>query len=94
MTDEALDPRRALAIKRIQEKHSFWVHAFTYLVVNAMIVLVWLMTGVGFFWPIFIIGFWGMGVVIHGYNAYRGSVYTEEEVQRELERMPKDLRGL
>lgn len=94
MTDQTVDPRRALAIKRIEEKHAFWVHAFTYVVVNAMIVVVWLMVGIGFFWPIFVIGFWGMGLVIHGYNAYRGNVYTEAEVQRELERMPKDVHEL
>ena len=94
MAEQTVDPRRQLAIKRIEEKRSFWTHAFTYLVVNTMIVLVWLMTGVGFFWPIFVIGFWGMGLVIHGYNAYHGSVYTEAEVQKEMERLPQDARSL
>lgn len=92
MAEQNVDPRRALAIKRIEEKHSFGVHAFTYLVVNAMIVIVWMMTGSTFFWPIFVIGFWGMGLAIHGYNAYRGNVYTETEIQKELERMPKDVK--
>jgi len=93
VSELAADPRRDLAIKRIQEKRSFWVHAFTYLVVNAMIAVVWLAMGFSFYWPIFVIAGWGMGLAIHGFNVYRGNSYTEAQVQRELKRLPDDIRG-
>jgi hypothetical protein len=94
MAEETIDPRRELAIKRLQEKNAFWMHAVSYVVVNAMIVVVWLATGAGFFWPVFILALWGLGLVIHGYNAYRGNVYTEAQVQREMARLPKDVHAL
>ena len=83
-----VDARRALAVRRIREKNEFKVHLFIYVLVNAMIVLVWLWTGAGFFWPVFVIGFWGIGLVTHAYNAYRGTVITEDQIQREMRKLP------
>lgn len=80
--------RRDLALKRLKEKNGFKIHAFVYVVVNAMIVLVWLFTGSGFFWPIFVIGFWGIGLVLNGWSAYFGERYTEEQIQREMKTLP------
>lgn len=83
-----VDARRALAVRRIREKNEFKAHLLVYVLVNAMIVLVWVWTGAGFFWPIFVIGFWGIGLVTHGYNAYRGTVITEAQIQREMRKLP------
>ena len=91
---QTAEDRRALAIKRIKAKNEFKIHLFVYLVVNSMIVLVWAFTTTGksflhgFFWPIFVIAGWGMGVVINGYVAYRTNVYTEDQIQREMKQLP------
>jgi hypothetical protein len=80
--------RREQAIKRIKEKNDFKIHLMVYLAVNAMLVFIWAFTSQGFFWPIFPIVGWGIGVVINGYVAYRGNIYTEERIQREMEKLP------
>jgi hypothetical protein len=94
--------RRELAIKRIKAKNSFKIHLFVYAVVNLMLIVLWAAgvasgwtNGVGvepfgknFFWPIFPILGWGVGVAINGYVAYHGDIYTEEQIQREMKRLP------
>ena len=83
------DQRRELAIKRIREKNDFKVHLVVYAVVNTMLVVVWAATGAGYFWPIFVMAFWGIGVVMHGYTTYKGNVVSEEQIQREMQNLPR-----
>jgi 2TM domain len=85
---DSVQQRRELAIKRIKEKNAFKVHLVAYLVVNAMLVVIWATTGAGYFWPIFVMAAWGVGVVINGYTAYRGDAITEEQIEREMKTLP------
>ena len=43
----------------------FAEHLATYLAVNAFLIVIWIASGGGFFWPIFVIGGWGIGVAAH-----------------------------
>lgn len=79
--------RREQAIKRIREKNAFKIHLVAYLVVNAWFVVLWAITGAGYFWPIFVMLAWGTGLVIHGYTAYHGETITEEQIEREMKRL-------
>jgi hypothetical protein len=87
------EPRRELAIERIKAKNTFKINLVVYLIVNATLV-VFVAAGwahfvpPGFFWPIVSIVVWGVAVVILGYVAYRGNVYTEEQIQREMKMLP------
>ena len=83
MTD--YDDRREAAIQRLNEKRDFRTHLVTYLVVNAMLVGLWAVTGSGFFWPIFPILGWGVGIAIHGYTVFLVRPFTEDDVNRLLE---------
>src|SRR6266487_12988 len=85
---DSMTERREQAIKRIKAKNDFKIHLVVYLAVNAMLVVIWAFTNAGFFWPIFPIVGWGIGVVINGYVAYQGNVYTEEQIQREMQNLP------
>lgn len=94
-TSEATaETRREQAIKRIKAKNDFKIHLLVYLTVNTMLTVIWAFTSAGqpwpkgFFWPVFPIVAWGVGVVINGYVAYRGNVYTEKQIQRELKNLP------
>lgn len=79
--------------KKLKARQEFTSHLATYLGVNMVLVFIWSFAG-GFFWPIFPLFFWGMGVVGQGveyYNKYgagseRREAWVEEQVQRELER--------
>ncbi|HEY1389852.1 MAG TPA: 2TM domain-containing protein [Ktedonobacterales bacterium] len=71
-----LDPeqqRREQAIKRIQDTDAFKAHLVAYLIINALFVVIWAMSGVGFFWPLYTMLAWGAGVAVHGYCVYGGN---------------------
>ena len=56
-----------------------------YLVVNVFLVRVWALTSGGYFWPGWVIAGWGIGLVLHGLQVYRGEKpISDEEIQREM----------
>lgn len=78
---------REAARKRIEERRGFVPHLIVYLVVNTGLVLIWAYTTQpGFFWPGIVIAAWGIGVVMHAWNAFFSKPITEEDVERELDR--------
>jgi len=85
-TDEEL---RQQAIKTIKRKRDFWNHAIAYCIVNAFIILIWYLSGAGYFWPGWVLGGWGIGLAFNAWDAYgRGSrAIGEEEIQREVDRL-------
>jgi len=54
-----------------QRRRPFWCragfqyHATPYVLVNAMLIGIWALTGHGFFWPFFPIAGWGIGLGMH-----------------------------
>ncbi len=82
MTD---DSRREEAIKRIKEKRDFTSHLVVYLAVNTLLVVVWAMSGSGYFWPVWPIVGWGIGVAMHAFETFRSPI-SEEAIQREMNR--------
>jgi hypothetical protein len=71
----------------LKKKAEFRTHLFVYLVVNAVIVAIWALTGADSFWPMFPILIWGIGLIFHAQDVYGRHEITEEEIQREMERM-------
>jgi hypothetical protein len=78
---------RKLAVSRLRKKRDFRTHIAIYVIVNAMLVGIWAVTGAGFFWPIFPILGWGIGVGANAWDVYGRKPITEDEVQRETERL-------
>jgi hypothetical protein len=85
------DPRRAAAIRRLKEKRAFQQNVISYVVVNAFLVVIWAMTGAGFFWPGFVMAGWGIGVVLHAWTVYGTKPITEEQIQREIDKGRGDI---
>src|SRR3954465_3865808 len=52
------------------ERREFTEHLRFYLTVMALLVVIWALTGMGYFWPIWPIVGWGVGIVSHA-NALR-----------------------
>jgi hypothetical protein len=85
MSDEEL---RQQAIRSIKAKREFRTHLFVFVAVNLFLVGVWAFTGAGFFWPIFPLLGWGIGLAIHAREAYGpGQRVTEDEIQSEIQRL-------
>lgn len=79
--------RREAAIKRIKDKEGFRLHLISYLAVNTMVVVIWALTGAGYFWPIWLIALWGIGLVINAYVVYGTKPVTEDQIQKELKKV-------
>jgi hypothetical protein len=81
---------RGLAIARIEKRAEFRNHALAYLLVNGMLIAIWAITSGGFFWPMFPILGWGIGLAFHALETYRPPV-TEDRIAREMARLaPRD----
>ena len=81
------DGLRDEAIERLKKKHDFYPHVIAYVLVNLFLVGIWAVTGAGFFWPVFPILGWGIGVGANAWDVYGRKPITEDEVQRETERL-------
>jgi fatty acid desaturase len=87
MTTQDEETLREKAIKRIKKKRDFAAHAVTFVVVNAFIVFIWaVVAGGGFFWPMFPILGWGIGLFFHWWDIYHGEI-TEEDIEREMQHL-------
>ena len=75
------------AVKRLKAKEEFRVHLLIYALVNGMLVLIWAMTGANFFWPIFPIAGWGIGLVAHAMDVYWRHEPTESDIASEMDRL-------
>jgi hypothetical protein len=78
---------RALALTTLRKKADFRVHLLVYTLVNGMIVAIWMATGSGFFWPIFPLAGWGIGLVMHAWDVFVTRPPTDIEVAREMDRL-------
>jgi len=86
MTGTPKDAREA-ARKRIEDRRGFVPHLIIYLVLNTGLVLLWVSAGGhGFFWPGIILVGWGIGVLMHAWNAFFSKPISEADVDRELRR--------
>ncbi len=81
-TDEEL---RAIARRSAEAKVGFYVHFSIYLIVNALLIVFWYVTGAGFPWFIFPLFGWGVGVAAHFFGAFRGNAYVERLADKEYE---------
>ena len=80
------DMRREAAIKRLEAKRGFNVHAAIYVIVNLLLVVIWAFSGHDYFWPIWPIIGWGVGLAIHGWMTYFQKPISEDDIRREMEK--------
>ena len=83
--DEALRQR---AVHRLRKKAEFRSHLTSYVLVNALLVGIWAFTGQGYFWPIWPLLGWGVGIVFHAWDTFgHRSEITEDQIRREMDRL-------
>lgn len=84
------DPLERLARRRASAKMGWYIHAFVYVLVNLLLIL--LATSRGQNWYVYPLLGWGLGLLIHGAAVFLvapgGGLYD-----RLLERERKSLRG-
>lgn len=78
--------RREAALERIKAKRDFRKHVAVYVIVNTMLVVIWALTSPGYFWPIWPMLGWGVGLVLHGWTVFYERPISEEDIRREMDK--------
>lgn len=79
---------RARAVKQLKKRRDFYGHIMIYTLVNVFLVVIWAVTSSGgFFWPIFPIVGWGIGVVMNAWDVYFAEDFSEDRIHREMEHL-------
>jgi 2TM domain len=92
VTDTRDQTARDRAVTRLKKRRDFRGHLLVYLLVNTFLVVIWAVTdGHGFFWPVFPIVGWGIGVVMNAWDVYWRPRITEQAIQREMGREDKQV---
>jgi hypothetical protein len=80
------EEERASARKRIEAKRGFVSDLVAYVVINAFLVLMWWGTGAGYFWPGWVLGGWGAGLVLHAWDTFARVPVTDADIDTEVRR--------
>lgn len=93
MIDQDLPEETALreaAVANLKKRRDFYGHAITFVAFNAVLIGVWWMTGHGiFFWPIFPLVFWGIGLLFHARDTF-APIASEERIWAEMQRIRRN----
>ena len=80
------DERHEAAFKRVKAKRDFKNHAAAYVIVNALLVVIWALSGAGYFRPIWPIAGWGVGLAFNAWAVYFERPISEDDIRHEMER--------
>jgi hypothetical protein len=72
------------AMERIRAKRAFGLHATVYVVVNLLLIVVWALTGRRYFWPIWPILGWGVGLGLNYWTVFLRRPISDDEIRREM----------
>jgi len=82
---QPLDDREA-ARRRLRARRDLGTNVVAFVVINAVLVGIWAMSGAGYFWPGWIIGLWGAGLLLHGWDTFGRKPITEADIDAEVKR--------
>ena len=74
------------AALQIQRWRDFVSQVFAYAIGNIAFMVIWAAQGKGFFWPMYPLLVWGLGLSAQHFNVVIHGQITDEEVRRKLNR--------
>jgi 2TM domain len=87
VTDTREQAARDRAVTQLKKRRDFYGHLLIYVLVNTFFVVIWAVVGAHvFFWPVFPIVGWGIGVVMNAWDVFWRPPITEHDIRREIER--------
>ena len=81
------DALREAAVTRLRKKRDFATHVLIYVLVNSFLVVIWAATSGDFFWPMFPIFGWGIGLAANAWDVYGRKPISEAEIRQEMDRI-------
>ena len=80
--------RRDAARARLERRRGLQKQVRAYVIVNLTLVVIWLLDGMGDFWPIWSIGGWGVSLLIQSWRLNHPELpISEQEIDAELQRL-------
>ena len=87
------DEIRKLAQRRVAAKKGFFSHLIVYIVINAMLAVIWAVSGGGYMWFLWVAGPWGMALIFHAVGTFafprEGGSWEDAEIRKEIDRIKK-----
>lgn len=83
------DDIRSRAISNLKAKQAFWYSVAGWIALSIVMTLIWLLSGMGYFWPVWVIAATAIGLIYSAINAFgpgRGAP-SESKIQREMKRL-------
>ena len=80
------EEHRAAAIARITDKRDFRNHTLVYCAVNTLLVVIWAVSGAGYFWPIWPIAGWGIALALQAWRTFGQRPISDAEINEEMHR--------
>lgn len=78
---------RQHAIHRIRARQHFAMHLLFFLVMGVFFVTMWARSGATFFWPVWPLLGWGIGIASHALHVFGWArPISEDRIQREIHR--------
>ncbi len=80
---------RDRALQRLKAKQGFWYALATWAVLSVVLLIIWALSGTGYFWPAWPIAGMAIWVLFSGLNAFgpgRGGP-SESRIQDEMKRL-------
>lgn len=83
-------------LRSLKKRRDLHTHTFAYLIINLLVWGVWALIGVTahtwFPWPLWVTLGWGIGLAFNAWDVYFRRPITEDELQREVERLHRHHR--
>jgi fatty acid desaturase len=79
-------PEYEEARRRVEKRRKFRADLVAYVLINAGLIAVWAATGFGYFWPGWVLGGWGVLLLLDAWNTFYRRTVTESDVEEELNR--------
>ena len=79
------------AALQIQRWRDFGSQVLAYVMGNLVFIIIWAVQGKGFFWPMYPLLVWGLGLSVQHFTMVIRGPITDEEVRRSLSRNGGDM---
>lgn len=81
---------RGVAIQQLRKRRELQAHVLAYVLVNLFLNVIYLMSDPGgFWWPVFPMFGWGIGLAFHAWDVLSPPELKEEKIQREINRLSR-----
>ena len=81
---------RQAAITHLRKVRDLQAHLLAFVLVNLFLIAIWWFTSPdGFYWPMFPLFGWGIGLVFHVWDVFVGSAPSEEAIRSEMGRLSR-----